>query len=96
VVAGFGDQRQLELLVEAGFTPAEAIAVATSNGARYLGIDADVGTLAAGKRADLVIVKGNPEKRIADVENVETVYKDGLGLDPKKLVDSVRGTVGLR
>ncbi len=94
-VAGFADQRQLELLVEAGFTPAEAIQIASANGAKFLGVDSEIGTLTPGKRADLVIVKGNPETRIADVENVELVFKDGVGFDATKLIDSVKGTVGL-
>lgn len=94
-VAGFGDQRQLELLVEAGFTAAEAIQIASDHGAKFLGVESEIGTIATGKRADLVIVKGNPEVRIADVENVEVVFKDGVGYDPTKLIDSVKGTVGL-
>jgi len=95
VLPGFGDQRELELLVEAGFTPVEAIHIATENGARYLG-RADIGTVAPGKRADLVLIKGDPSKDIADVEKVETVFKDGLGYDAQKLVASVRGQVGIR
>jgi imidazolonepropionase-like amidohydrolase len=96
VLAGFGDQRELELLVEAGFTPLEAIAIATSNGAKYLGLEKEIGTIAAGLRADLVVVKGDPSKRIEDVENVETVFKDGVGYDSAKLIESVRGAVGSR
>ena len=96
VLPGFGDQRGLELLVEAGFTPEEAIHVATENGAKWLGEDAHFGTIAAGKDADLVVVDGNPAARIADVEKVETVFKDGVGYDPEKLLGSVRGLVGLR
>jgi imidazolonepropionase-like amidohydrolase len=95
VLPGFGDQRELELLVEAGFTPVEAIHIATENGARYLG-RADIGTLAPGKRADVVLIKGDPAKDINDVEKVETVFKDGLGFDSQKLVGSVRGQVGIR
>ncbi|MBV8757928.1 MAG: amidohydrolase family protein, partial [Deltaproteobacteria bacterium] len=94
-VAGFADQRELELLVEAGFTPTEAIHIATANGAQFLGVADQIGTLAPGKRADLVIVKGNPEQHIDDVEQVELVFKDGVGYDPAKLIESVTGTVGL-
>jgi hypothetical protein len=96
VLPGFGDQRGLELLVSAGFTPVEAIRVATANGAQFLGKSDDIGTIAAGKRADLVVLDGNPARDIADIEKVETVFKDGVGYDPRKLVDSVRGNVGLR
>jgi imidazolonepropionase-like amidohydrolase len=95
-LAGFGDQREVELLVEAGFTPAEAIRIQTENGAKFLGVADRIGTIAAGKQADLVVVNGDPSKNIADIEKVETVFKDGIGYDSAKLLDSVRGLVGLR
>lgn len=95
VVPGFADQRQLELLVEEGFSPVEAISIATLNGARYLGRDARIGSIAAGKQADLVVVLGDPTKTIADVRRVETVFREGVGYDPQKLVDSVKGQVGI-
>jgi imidazolonepropionase-like amidohydrolase len=96
VIAGFGDQREVELLVEAGFTPLEAIHIATANGAQYLGESDRIGTIAPGKRADLVVIKGDPSKKIEDIENVETVFKDGIGYDSAKLIESVRGIVGSR
>jgi imidazolonepropionase-like amidohydrolase len=96
VIAGFGDQREVELLVEAGFTPVEAIHIATANGAQYLGELDRIGTIAAGKQADLVVINGDPSKKIEDIENVETVFKDGVGYDSAKLIESVRGVVGSR
>jgi hypothetical protein len=96
VIAGFGDQREVELLVEAGFTPLEAIHIATANGAQYLGDLDRIGTIAPGKQADLVVIKGDPSKKIEDIENVETVFKDGIGYDSAKLIESVRGVVGSR
>ncbi len=96
VLPGFGDQREIELLVEAGFTPVQAIQVATENGAIYLGQQDRIGTLAPGKQADLVLIKGDPSKNIDEIENVETVFKAGVGYDSKKLIDSVRGQVGIR
>lgn len=96
VLPGFGDQREMELLVEAGFTPVEAIHIATENGALYLGRQDQIGTLAPGKLADLVLIKGDVSKRIEEIENVETVFKAGIGYDSKKLIDSVRGQVGIR
>jgi hypothetical protein len=96
VVAGFGDQREIELLEEGGFTPVEAIHIATQNGARFLGEDDRIGTLAPGKLADLVVVRGDPSSTISDIENVEIVFKDGVGYDSLKLIQSVRGLVGLR
>jgi len=96
IVAGFGDLREVELLVEAGFTPVEAIKIATLNGAKFLGEDARIGSIAPGKQADLMIVKGNPATTISDIEKVEIVFKDGVGYDSEKLIQSVQGLVGIR
>jgi imidazolonepropionase-like amidohydrolase len=94
VVPGFGDQREIELLVEAGFSPVEAVKIATLNGAVYLGRDKQIGSIAAGKNADLVVIRGDPSKKISDLENVEIVFKDGIGYDSQKLLDSVKGRYG--
>src|SRR6266849_3936332 len=96
ILAGFGDQREVELLVEAGFTPLEAIHIATANGAQFLGEADRIGTIAAGKAADLVVIKGDPSQKIEDIENTEIVFKDGIGYDPAKLIESVRGIAGSR
>jgi imidazolonepropionase-like amidohydrolase len=96
VLPGFGDQRAIELLVEAGFTPLQAIEIGTQNGARFLGRQEDIGTIAPGKRADLIVVHGDPAAHIADIENVEVVFKDGAGYDPQRLLEAVRGQVGIR
>jgi len=96
IVAGFGDLRQVELLVEAGFTPVEAIKIASFNGAEFLGEDSRIGSIAPGKQADLMVVKGNPAATIADIEKVEIVFKDGVGYDSEKLIQSVQGLVGIR
>jgi hypothetical protein len=96
IVAGFGDQREVELLVEAGFTPVEAIKIATLNGAKFLGEQGNIGSIALGKQADLMVVKGNPATNIADIEKVEIVFKDGVGYDSEKLIQSVQGLVGIR
>jgi enamidase len=95
VIPGFSNQRQIELLVEAGFTPAEAIQIGTLNGAKYLGRDTRIGSVAAGKQADLIVVAGNPVAQIADIRKVEIVFKQGVGFDPAKLIASVSGRVGL-
>jgi imidazolonepropionase-like amidohydrolase len=92
---GFGDQRELELLVEAGFTPVEAIQIYSANGAAWLGESDRIGTLAPGKQADLVVIRGNPAAHIGDIENVEMVFKDGIAYDSAKLIQSVSGSVGL-
>jgi len=96
IVAGFGDLREIELLVEAGFTPLEAVKIATLNGAKFLGEDARIGSIVIGKQADMMIVKGNPAASIGDIENVEIVFKDGVGYDSEKLIQSVQGLVGIR
>ena len=94
-MAGFGDLRNLELLVEAEFTPVEAIHIATYNGAKWLNQQDRIGSIAAGKQADLVLIEGNPAARIVDVRNVKIVFKQGIGYDPEKLIRSVAGQVGL-
>ncbi len=92
---GFGDERNLELLVEAGFKPEEAIRIYSYNGAVYLGRADRIGSIAPGKQADLVVVQGDPSTRIADVEKVKYVFKQGVAYDPAKLIESVRGAVGI-
>ena len=95
VVAGYSNQRALELLVESGFTPLEAIRIGTLNGATYLGRANRAGSIAVGKDADLVVIAGDPSARISDVRMVQMVFKQGIGYDPARLIDSVRGKVGL-
>jgi imidazolonepropionase-like amidohydrolase len=95
-IAGFADQRNFELLVEAGFTAEEATRIMTANGARVLGIDARVGTLAPGLQADLIVVRGNPTENAADIRNVVYTFRRGLGYDAERLRTSVNGMVGLR
>ena len=95
VIAGYSDQRQVELLVESGLTPIEAIKVCTLNGATYLGRADRIGSIAVGKQADLVVIDGNPAATIADIRHVTLVFKQGVGYDPAKLIESVRGKVGL-
>jgi imidazolonepropionase-like amidohydrolase len=94
VLPGFGDQREIELLVDAGFSPVQAIRIATLNGAIFLGRENQFGSIAIGKHADLVVMRGDPATRIADIENVEIVFKDGIGYDRKTLLESVRGHYG--
>jgi imidazolonepropionase-like amidohydrolase len=91
---GFGDQREVELLVEAGFTPLEAIKIATLNGATYEGLASSIGSIVPGKNADLVVVEGDPSRKISDIENTEIVFKDGVGYDSQKLLASAKGRYG--
>ena len=94
-IAGYGNWRAIELLVEAdGFTPLEAIKIATLNGSIALGFDKTIGTIEPGKSADLLIIDGDPSKSISDIRKVLYVFKNGVGYNSKKLFDSVKGKVG--
>ena len=94
-LAGYGNWRAIELLVEAdGFTPLEAIKIATLNGSIALGFDKTIGTIEPGKSADLLIIDGDPSKNISDIRKVLYVFKNGVGYNSKKLFDSVKGKVG--
>src|SRR5438552_1410091 len=96
LVAGRGDQREFELLVEAGFTVPQALQIMTANAAKVLGIADRVGTVTAGKNADLAVIRGDLAARATEIENVTLVFKDGLGFDAAKLIEATRGQVGLR
>jgi imidazolonepropionase-like amidohydrolase len=93
---GFGDMRNYEMLIEAGFAPGEAIQILTFNGARILGIDRQVGAVTVGRQADLVVLHGNPATRPTDVYQVRTVFRAGVGYDSQKLQDAARGLIGVR
>jgi len=94
-LAGYGNWRAIELLVEAdGFTPLEAIKIATLNGAVALGLDKTIGTIETGKAADLLIIDGDPSKNISNIRKVQYVFKRGVGYNSKKLFDSAKGKVG--
>jgi enamidase len=95
VVPGFSSKREVELLVEAGFSFEQALKIATLNGAKYLGRDKDVGTLSVGKRADLTVIEGDPSKDIKAIEHMPLVFKNGIGYDTQKIFDTMRGSVGL-
>jgi imidazolonepropionase-like amidohydrolase len=95
-LAGYADQEEIELLVRAGFSPVEAIHIATANGADFLGQSARIGTIAQGKQADLVVIDGDPSARIADICNVEIVFRKGVGYSSEKLFGAVRGLVGVQ
>jgi imidazolonepropionase-like amidohydrolase len=93
---GLGDQRNYELLVEAGFTPVQAVQIMTANGAKVLGEYDRYGSIEPGKLAELVVIDGDPVARPAEIRNVTLVFKDGLGYDAPKLIESTRGSVGIR
>ncbi|MGH7482277.1 MAG: amidohydrolase family protein [Longimicrobiales bacterium] len=93
---GYGDQRNFELLVEAGFTPVEVVEIMTLNGARILDVEDELGSIEEGKIADLVVIDGNPIADPEDISNVTLVFKDGVGYDSAELIESVEGVVGVR
>lgn len=95
VIPGYSNQRTIELLVESGFTPAEAIRIVTLNGAEFLGRGQTIGSIVAGKQADLLVIAGDPSTTIADVRKVELVFKQGTGFDSARLIASVSGRVGI-
>ena len=95
VIPGYADRHVLELLVEAGFSFPQAVKICSLNAAEYLGRDKDIGTIEVGKKADLVLINGDPLTDIKTVRNTETVFKNGVGFDSKKLFESVKGKVGL-
>ncbi len=87
-LAGFMLHRELELYVQAGIPAGEAIRIATENGARYAGVLADRGTIERGKRADLILVDGDPTKDISDIRRVSYVLKDGVGFAPASIYEA--------
>lgn len=96
VIAGYGDQRNYELLIEAGFSPEEAVQVMTLNGARVLGIDRRVGSVVPGMQADLVVLRGDLTQSPTTIRNTVTVFRKGIGFDSSKLIGSIKGMVGLK
>ena len=92
---GFGDQRNYELLVEAGFTPAQTVQIMSANGAKILGVYDKLGSVERGKLADLVVLQGDLAADPAVIRKVTTVFKDGVGYDSAKLIAAVKGRVGI-
>jgi len=92
---GFGDQRNYELFIEAGFTPAQAIRIMSANGARILGVYDSLGSVEPGKVADLVVLAGDLTADAGVIRSVTTVFKDGIGYDSARLIAAVKGRVGI-
>jgi len=92
---GFGDLRNYEMLIEAGFSAEETVRIMTLNGARIVGKDKETGSIVPGKTADLVVIRGNPVGAPHDIYNVVTVFKGGVGYDSMKLREAAKGHVGI-
>jgi imidazolonepropionase-like amidohydrolase len=94
-LAGYGDQRNYELLTEAGFAPATTVRIMSANGAKILGVYDRLGSIEPGKIADVVVLRGDLASNPSVIRNVVTVFKDGVGYDSAKLIAAVKGRVGI-
>ena len=94
-IAGFGDQRNYQLLVEAGFTPEQTVQIMSLNGAKILGVEEELGSLEPGKLADLVVMEGDLTSDPGAIRRVKLVFKDGVGYDSELLIAAVKGRVGI-
>ena len=94
-IAGYSNQRLIELLIEAGFNTIESIKMASSNGAHYLGIANETGSVEVGKKADLILINGDLTKEISNIRKIEIVFKNGVGFSSTKIFESVKGKLGL-
>jgi imidazolonepropionase-like amidohydrolase len=92
---GYGDQRNFELLAEAGFTPVQIVQIMSANGAKILGVYNKLGSVERGKLADLVVLNGDLAKDPSVIRKVTVVFKDGVGYDSQKLIAAVKGRVGI-
>jgi imidazolonepropionase-like amidohydrolase len=96
IVAGYANMRLLELFVEMGFSIPEAIKICTLHGARYLNLESSIGTIQASKAADLIILDQDISKDISAIRSSQTIFKNGIGYDSKKLFKAAEGYVGIR
>ena len=92
---GYGDQRNFELLREAGFTPERVVQIMSLNGARILGVERELGSVERGKIADLLLIRGDLSADPSIIRQLVTVFKDGIGYDSARMLESVRGRVGI-
>jgi imidazolonepropionase-like amidohydrolase len=93
-LAGFSSHRELHALVLAGLPPIAALRAGTINGARALGMDGEIGSIAPGKWADLFVIDGNPLDDIRATRNVALVWRAGEVHDPQALLEQARGRIG--
>jgi enamidase len=95
VVPGWSGRRQLQLLVEAGFPFPQALRIATLNGAAYLGREREVGSIAVGKRADLILIGGDPVADLKALDRMPLVFKNGVGYAAEAIFAALKGAIGL-
>lgn len=96
LMPGLADQRNYELLLAEGVDPGAALRIMTANGAEVLGQETRIGTIEPGKAADLVIISGDIVRAPKAIRNVVFVFKDGVGYDSQKLLQSVRQEMSRR
>ena len=95
VIPGYSGKRQVELLVEEGWSFPQALRIATLNGAKYLGREREIGSLEVGKRADLSVIDGDPAADPKAVERMPLVFKAGVGYRSQSIFDGLKGAIGL-
>jgi len=96
VIPGFSSKREIELLVQAdGFTFPQAVKIMSLNAAQFEGRDKDIGSLSVGKRADIVVIDGDPMKDVSAVERMPLVFKGGVGYDTAAIFKSMRDQIGM-
>jgi imidazolonepropionase-like amidohydrolase len=91
---GLANHDTIKLVTRVGFSPLETIRMATLDGATFLGIGNRTGSIVAGKEADLLVVRGAPDRTIEDIDNIEIVFSNGIAYEPHTLLSSVKGQVG--
>jgi len=94
-VAGYANQRTIEVFVEAGFSIEETIKICTYNGALFLNKENQIGSISKGMKADLILINGQLTDTIKNIRKMEIVFKDGVGFDSQKLFTSIKGLVGI-
>ncbi|HEY9111602.1 MAG TPA: amidohydrolase family protein [Rhodanobacteraceae bacterium] len=96
VIPGFSSKRQIELLVQAdGFTFPQAVKIMSLNAAKFEGREKDIGSLSVGKRADIVVIDGDPMRDITAIEHMPLVFKGGVGYDTAAIFKSMQGQIGM-
>jgi imidazolonepropionase-like amidohydrolase len=94
-LAGYGSWRAIELLCQEGFTPIQAVRIATLNGAMAMGMSRSIGSIAVGKQADILVIDGDVSSDISAIRKIQWVFKKGVGFDSHKIFALVQGQVGM-
>ena len=95
VVPGYSGRREVELLVEEGFSFPQALKISTLNGARYLGREQTVGSIEAGKQADLILVDGDPIANVSALDHMPLVFKSGVGYRTSAIFEAMKSAIGV-